>query len=308
MNKVEDIAAAWGADGPICLIAERENAVYRVSINDAPVALRLHRKGYQEKASILSELIWTNRLADAEFSCPRPVSMPDGSLLLEIDGGRYASVISWVDGMPIGRAEEAFDGTITEHCDLYRGVGLLLAELHNVTDSIKTNDITRPSWNLSGLLGKSPFWGRFWENPSLSASEKKFMIYARDAAYAHLEGMKDADFGLIHADALQENIFSTPSGLTLIDFDDSGFGYRGYDLGALMSQHYTLRYLDDLIEAVRDGYGVLRPAPSLEDIHFFLMLRGFASSGWVIPREPKKSTTQRRYAERALHLSYQWLN
>jgi Ser/Thr protein kinase RdoA (MazF antagonist) len=307
MINLHEIAAKWGAIGPVELIADRENAVYRIMQTDAPAVLRLHRAGYQNETSILSEVQWTKRLVEAGFPCPKPIAKTDGTFLTPLADGRFASVISWVEGAQIGAADEPFEGSITQHCDLYHNLGRLLAQLHNTSDGINTDDITRPTWDLSGLLGKVPFWGRFWENPALSANEKNFMIYARDTAYAHLRDMKNADFGLIHADALQENVFINEAGLTLIDFDDAGFGYRGYDLGVPMSQHYTLRYLDDLIVAIQTGYGTLRKAPSIEDIKFFLMLRCFASSGWVISRQAKKSPMQRRYAERALHLAHQWL-
>ena len=307
MKNLNDIAAKWGAGGPVELIAERENAVYRIMRDGAPAALRLHRAGYQSEASILSELSWTARLADAGFACPKPIPSQNGTFITPLPDGRFASVISWVTGTPIGAADMPFDGSATAHCDLYHGLGQLLAQLHNTRDSINTTDIARPAWDLQGLLGKSPFWGRFWENTTLSAGEKKFIIYARDAAHDYLKAMKSADFGLIHADAVQENIFTNEAGLTLIDFDDAGYGYRGYDLGVAVSQHYTLRYLDDLLAAIQSGYGTLRKAPSVEDIKFFLMLRGFASSGWVIQRQPKKSPAHRRFAERALHLAHQWL-
>jgi Ser/Thr protein kinase RdoA (MazF antagonist) len=203
--------------------------------------------------------------------------------------------------------DSAGDTDVTSHCALYHQLGRLLAQLHNTSDGIKTDDLTRAAWDLPGLLGKSPFWGRFWDNPSLSAGEKKFMLYTQQTAHAHLKAMKGADFGLIHADALQENVFHTKIGLTLIDFDDAGFGYRGYDLGVCVSQHYAARHLNDLIAAVAEGYGALRNAPTTDEIKFFLMLRGLASCGWVIARQPKKSPVQRRYAERALHLAHQWL-
>ena len=70
MNAPTEIAAKWGAEGPVELITERENAVYRIMRDGAPAALRLHRAGYQNEASILSELSWTTRLADAGFACP----------------------------------------------------------------------------------------------------------------------------------------------------------------------------------------------------------------------------------------------
>jgi Ser/Thr protein kinase RdoA (MazF antagonist) len=247
------------------------------------------------------------RLAEANFVCPKPLAQMDGSLLAQLADGRFVSVITWVEGAPIGAMDSPIDADVTAHCDLYHQLGRLLAELHDTSDRIKTDDLTRTAWDVPGLLGKSPFWGRFWDNPSLSASEKKFIVYARQTAHAHLSAMKGANFGLIHADALQENVFQTEAGLTLIDFDDAGFGYRAYDLGVCLSQHYATRHLNDLIAAVAAGYGTLRQAPSIEDIKFFLMLRGLASCGWVIARQPKKSPVQRRYAERALHLAHQWL-
>ena len=52
------IAAKWGANGQVQLIAERENAVYKILRDGTPMAMRLHRAGYQSETSILSELRW----------------------------------------------------------------------------------------------------------------------------------------------------------------------------------------------------------------------------------------------------------
>ena len=49
MNELSEIAAKWGANGQIELIAERENAVYKILRDGTPMALRLHRAGYQVK-------------------------------------------------------------------------------------------------------------------------------------------------------------------------------------------------------------------------------------------------------------------
>ena len=205
-------AAKWGANGQIQLIAERENAVYKILRDGAPMAMRLHRAGYQSETSILSELRWMLRLVEANFACPKPLAQMDGSLLAQLADGRFVSVITWVEGAPIGAMDNPIDADVTAHCDLYHQLGRLLAELHDTSDRIKTDDLTRAAWDLPGLLGKSPFWGRFWDNPSLSASEKTFMVYARQTAHAHLSAMKSANFGLIHADALQENVFQTEAG------------------------------------------------------------------------------------------------
>lgn len=305
LQLAQTAADAWGGQVEH-LIAQRENAVYRVLIDGKPFALRLHRAGYQTADAIKAELTWTTRLAHAGFACPQAVPAKDGAMLVQVDK-LQASVISWVDGAPIGASDDPFEGSVQAHCDLYARVGALLGQLHNTTDKIKTDDLTRPAWDINGLLGKNPFWGKFWENPSLAPGEKKFLTYTRDAAKEYLHGMKKPDYGLIHADALQENVFQTDAGLVLLDFDDSGFGFRGFDLGVAVSQHYQRRYLGDLIAAIRDGYATQRPAASAEDIAFFQMLRGFASCGWVIPRHPKKSEVQRRFAERAIHLAHVWM-
>ena len=68
------IAAKWGANGQIQLIAERENAVYKILRDGTPMAMRLHRAGYQSETSILSELRWMLRLAEANFACPKPLA------------------------------------------------------------------------------------------------------------------------------------------------------------------------------------------------------------------------------------------
>ena len=71
MSDLPEIAAQWGANGPVRLIAERENAVYKILRDGTPMALRLHRAGYQSEAAILSELRWMQRLEEAGFACPK---------------------------------------------------------------------------------------------------------------------------------------------------------------------------------------------------------------------------------------------
>ena len=129
MNALTEIAANWGAEGPVELISERENTVYRIMCSGTPAALRLHRAGYQKKAAILSELSWTTRLADAGFACPKPIAQQDGTFIAQLADCRFASVISWVEGAPIGEPDVPFDGTVKAHCDLYHNLGHLISNM-----------------------------------------------------------------------------------------------------------------------------------------------------------------------------------
>ncbi|MEM1235548.1 MAG: phosphotransferase [Pseudomonadota bacterium] len=308
MSDIAEIAVLWGeVEEAPQLIAERENRVYSARIGGKRLALRVHRAGYQSRMAIESELRWTARLAEVGFPCPRPIVSSDGTFLRAIHGGRYASAVSWFDGGAIGSSGTVLDGTDAELTALYAGVGALIAAFHDATDAADTQDIMRPAWDADALLGEEPLWGRFWENPTLSAEEAELLLRVKARAYEALVALDGADAGLIHADCLQENILATPSGLALIDFDDSGFGYRPYDLGAAMVQHYTHPRRNLLEEAILQGYGTLRSAPAIEGLHFFSMLRALSSCGWVITRGAGDPAYQRSHAERALDYARNWV-
>lgn len=308
MSDVTKIAELWGrVDQAPELIAERENRVYSTRIEGQKLALRLHRAGYQSRMAIESELRWTARLADVGFPCPRPVMSNDRTLLRSVHGGQYASAVTWIEGRAIGESGLALAGTDDEIAALYSSVGALIAAFHDATDAVLTDDIQRPAWDADALLGEEPLWGRFWENPTLSETESDLLLRAKARAYDQLVELDGADAGLIHADCLQENVMATPSGLALIDFDDAGFGYRGYDLGTAMVQHYAHPNKTVIEDALLQGYGTLRMAPSVGRLRFFTMLRALASCGWVISRGEGNAGYQRSQADRALHCAREWL-
>ncbi len=41
-------------------------------------------------------------------------------------------------------------------------------------------DFTRPAWDIDGLTGDAPFWGRFWEHPALSPDQAATLRKGRD--------------------------------------------------------------------------------------------------------------------------------
>lgn len=296
-------AHAWGGLEAIpCLINNRENAVFDIRLKDGSRgALRLHRMGYQPTAAIEAELQWTERLHGMRFQCPTPIHTQSGQLCHELPDGQIASVVSWINAQSIGENGVTFTGTAEEHCDLYYSVGRLIARLHMKTRSIDTTGLQRPSWESDALLGENPHWGRFWENPSLAPEEKALLVVARENAAQHLTQLSPP-VGLIHADLLQENILQNADGLWLIDFDDGGYGYQGYDLGTALIQHAGLPYLDALSAATITGYeSICGPQSSLiETLPLFMMLRSMASCGWIISRAKPSDPRQRLYAERAL--------
>lgn len=146
---------AWGAQH-VRMIKDRENAVHEVRIKGRPAALRLHRPGYQSKAAIRSELDWMGALAERGMRVPSPIPTMDGDLVFSMGSNQCATMVSWVEGAPIGESGVPLDGSPEDQAALYRKVGAELARLHNLTADITLPDgFTRHRWTSRDCSGTS---------------------------------------------------------------------------------------------------------------------------------------------------------
>lgn len=309
ISEAEEAARAFGGSDPR-LIKERENAVYELRVPPGRAALRLHRSGYQSEAAIRSELWWCQALAEKGLPVPRPLTTLQGNLLARLESGRLASAVGWVEGEPMGAGDVPLSGTQRDQTDLHRSLGRLLARVHATTDALQLpEDFARPRWDIPGLLGEAPFWGRFWDHPALTADEVEVMRQARAFLQARLEAHLSAggDFGLIHADVLRENVFVGRGAVTLIDFDDSGFGFRLYDLGTVLFQNLSEPYLTEIAAALSEGYGETR-SHDAQMIPVFALMRCCASVGWAMPRFAPDHPLHRIRIERATGLARRLLD
>ncbi len=301
LAEAERAATHWGG-GAARLIRNRENAVFEIALPMGRAALRLHRTGYQTEAAIRSELWWMGALAGAGLPVPRPLSGRSGDVVVRLASGRLASAIAWVDGDAMGDAGVPLAGSAAEQAAVHYSLGRLIAGVHRATDSMTLPGwFERPRWDRDGLLGEAPFWGRFWDHPALRADERALLCHARDHAAAWLGAFGGPDTGLIHADVLRENVLVGADGLTLIDFDDCGSGYRLYDLGTALSQNLAEPALPQIAAALLEGYSAIRPlSPEASDaVPLFTLLRCCASVGWTMPRLHAGDPRHRVYIERA---------
>lgn len=301
MTPATEAAALWGATltRPLRL---RENEVYEVQTPIGRAALRLHRVGYQTAEAIRSELWWCNALRDAGLPVPGPVPLPDGALLARLPAGRLASVVTWIEGEPLGEAGVPLPGSARDQAELHHALGRLLAQVHRATDALILPDFfDRPSWGHDGLVGDAPLWGRFWDHPALTAADCGTLIAARGFLSGRLQASA-SPMGLIHADVLRENVFVQSRALTLIDFDDSGFGYRWFDLGTVLSQCLAEPAYTDIRAALIEGYASVMPVVAAEVDHFTLA-RTLASVGWAATRLPPDSPINKSHIARAVNLA-----
>ncbi len=266
------------------LINARENAVYEMSLPDGTrAALRLHRMGYQSDAAIRSELWWTAALAAQGVPVPEPLASANGDQLVRLGSGRMASAVRWLPGEPLGISLQPFGLPTDRLVRLHHALGQMLARLHDATDALVLPDVfIRPRWDIPGLVGEAPFWGRFWDHPAADAAQRQTLMAAREFLTAWLSRQTDT-LGPIHADVLRENVLVDGDRLSLIDFDDSGIGFRHHDLGtALIYSVYEPAY-----PAIRDaliaGYAKTRPV-TVDAVEVFALARACASVGWTMSR------------------------
>lgn len=301
LTEVDEAAALWGATvtRPLKL---RENEVHAISLGGQPAALRLHRLGYQTKEAIQSELWWCRALAERGLPVACAIQSSSGDLLETLSSGRFASVVSWVDGQPLGEAGVRLTGSAGEKEARHRALGALVARVHQATDQLTLPDwFARPSWDRDGLTGEAPFWGRFWEHPLLSPDQRDILMKGRKFLRERL-ATTQSPTGLIHADVLRENIFVNNGSLSLIDFDDSGFGFRWYDLGTVLSQDLYEPDYEMLRAALLDGYASVLAVDRAE-VDTFTMARTLASVGWAAPRVPLDHPVHSTHIARAVMMT-----
>jgi len=303
LAQAESALAHWGSLGaPLRLVWQSENVVFETVLRDGTrAALRLHRPGYQGRAAIESELDWCARLAAAGVPVATPVAAVNGRLTAGL-GGRVVSCLRWLDGAPLGQADQPLAGSAV--AARAGELGALIARLHNATDAgACPQPFARKPWDAGALLGERPFWGRFWDNPALHPDERADLLAARDLAGRQLAQARD--FGPIHADVIRGNVMATPDGLALIDFDDCGPGWRLYDLASALIQSWGDPDMGRQAVDLLAGYRSLRALPDDQTalLPLFVALRGFASAGWIVPRVAADDPRLRGYAARAAGLA-----
>jgi Ser/Thr protein kinase RdoA (MazF antagonist) len=305
---IEAALAQWGLTGaPATLAAQRENQVWRVTTPSGALALRLHRPGLRTPSELTSELA----LMAIAPGGPQPVPSRAGQML-ELVGDTAVTVLTWIDGPTMGEPAAMTPASC-------QALGRAIARLHLAADAwTPPPGFTRPAWDADGLIGAAPLWGRFWDNPHLSQSDCALLIRARAKAAHRLSSVQKypgggrrpgaappseagpADYGLIHADAVADNVILRGGDAILIDYDDSGWGWRLFDLATTLNRLDREPVSGPLSDAFLQGYLATRPI-DLSDLPLFRALRAFTYLGWIVPRihEPGGAQRHARFAAEA---------
>lgn len=278
----------------VTLVKYRENYVFRVREPDGSYALRVHRSGYLGDAQILEELQLLQTLAAAGIRVPRVCSTATGELMCRVtdDDGRVYQIdmTEWVpDAAPLGDVGEAFTGIATVDPADFHALGGLIAKLHNTTAALgRSTPTVRPRWDAGGLIGDRAVWGdpRRVFTSAVLGGEIVEQAMAHLADELRVYGITPDRFGPIHADFTPENVLVRGGQMTVIDFDDSGYGYYLFDLATAAFFYLPHPRGKEVVSALLAGYREIRPLTD-EDLALWrpiTLARGLTYLAWAADR------------------------
>lgn len=265
----DGVVGAWGfaADATVTLITVSANATFLVSEHGTPTAVtRVARPGSTSDALALeSELTWVAALAaDGVARVPTGLTTAAGTYVATV---RDAAGTGWAcvsfAYIPGDVLEDVADPV-----PFYAEIGRTTAALHEHAARWRPpSPFRRHSWTVPDMLGESARWGR-WEDAHLAPGETALLDRAQAAALDVLVDAKPGGpgWGLIHADLRPSNVMTDGLTLTVIDFDDCGYGWFGYDFAAALTFVEHVPHAPEMATEWLAGYEQVRPLTA-EDLH-----------------------------------------
>jgi Ser/Thr protein kinase RdoA (MazF antagonist) len=299
-------------DSTLRLLNLSENATY--AVDDAATGkrsiLRVHRKNYHQQHEIESELEWLDALRrDSDVTVPVVLPARDGSRVVTVDhDGAQRHVVHFDMVAGVEPAEESL--TVED----FRTLGRITAALHDHARAwSRPPGFGRFSWDWEHSLGAQPRWGRWQDAIGVGASEAVVLDRARQLLAQRLTeyGTGRDTFGLIHADLRLANLLVDDDTITVIDFDDCGFGWYFYDFGTAVSFFEDDPAVPEWQDAWVAGYRSRRPLPPADEamLSSFVLLRRLLLLAWMGSHSHSKESQAMSitYAEGSCALAERYL-
>jgi Ser/Thr protein kinase RdoA (MazF antagonist) len=273
------------------LVVMNENVTFRVRDrrDGASYVFRLHRPGYHDLAELNAERVWLRALAEGGIAVPSPVPATDGRDYVPVSipatgETRFCGLTRWIEGEIVAEVlKRTHDERVVEQ--YFAQLGSIMASMHNQASGWSAPaTFTRHAFDADGLMGDAPFWGRFWEHDALTDDERRTLLATREQIYGALSryGNDPATFSMIHADLHHNNVLVDGERLTVIDFDDAGFGWHQYDIAVALYHSRATPNFEAVTRAFLDSYRTRRTITdeALALVPMFQLIRGMAIIGW----------------------------
>jgi Ser/Thr protein kinase RdoA (MazF antagonist) len=272
-----------GEDVELTLLNVSENATFlvREPATGARTVLRVHRRGYHGEAQIASELAWLDALRDETgLRTPRVIPAPDGRRIVDLEPGatpRHAVLFEWLPG-----TEPPDHDLVTG----FRTLGAITARMHEHSRNWRRPaGFDRFAWDYDGAFGRVARWGHWQDGIAVGPAERAVLARLDDVLKARLAafGQGTERYGLVHADLRLANLLVHGAQTYVIDFDDCGWGWLLYDLGAALSFIEDDPRVPALVEAWVAGYRTVRPLSAADEaeIPTFVVMRRLLLVAWI---------------------------
>jgi Ser/Thr protein kinase RdoA (MazF antagonist) len=282
LEHVEKCLPSWSIDPstPIELLNISENTTF--GVGDEHI-LRIHRAGYSSVDEIHSELAWLSAVRnEAGISTPVVVRSAKDQQIVRthidsLDSDRYAVMFRRLPG------KEPTNQSLT---DLFEPLGAITARLHQHSQQwVKPRRFVRRVWDIDHSIGEQGHWGHWRNGLGVGVAEREILgrLADRISTRLHAYGSGPSRFGLIHADLRLANLLIDTTGeISVIDFDDSGFSWFAYDLGASLSFIEDHPQRAEFIDQWCLGYQSVAPLDSetIDELMTFVMLRRLVLTAW----------------------------
>lgn len=287
-----------------------ENATFKiVDTKNKKYLLKLHREMYHSKKSLLEEHKWLLSLSNSTtFTVPKLVMTRENHSVAEISNSIapnfiHGDVFEWLEGRFISKSIRAHH---------VRKLGALMGQLQKKGKKHKIQH--RHYWDTEGLVGTQATLGNAGALYDIPKADQKKISHLREVIYKKLYNFEKANpdkMGLIHADLHFGNFLIQKENVGVIDFDDCGTGFYGYDLIVpLFAFEYLIQAeknncLPALKEALFEGYSEYMPLDQkdLEMIPYFLSARKLVMLAWLQSRSsnPRLKAMLSKAAKRTIN-------
>jgi Ser/Thr protein kinase RdoA (MazF antagonist) len=271
----------FGIQAGFELLCISENATYLVTDPEtgARGVLRLNRPGYHSRQAIESELAWTAALRrDGVVRTPAALPTRKGTRVAVLEGatGRHAVMFTFAEGT------EPAPGTLGAGMP---AIGEIAARLHAHSRRwVRPEGFRRFSWDLPAAFGDAGGPGRWgdWRAAEPDASAILEEAQAKVIETLTRYGQAPNCFGLIHGDLRAANLLVDGEIVTVIDFDDCGLSWYGYDVAAAVSFLEHRPELAELTAGFLNGYRRVATfgRAELEVLPALIMLRRLQLLAW----------------------------
>ncbi|OBG48635.1 aminoglycoside phosphotransferase [Mycolicibacterium fortuitum] len=279
-----------GTDATLRLLNLSENATYLVEDGSTRSILRVHRQDYHRPHEIESELDWLQALqTDSDVTVPSVLPARDGRRLVTVQGEETGGIARHVVHFGMVAGAEPDEGSLT--LDDFHTLGRITAALHDHSQRWeRPPGFGRFSWDWEHSLGAKPRWGRWHDAEGVGPAEQQVLERAQALLHDRLQayGTGSDVYGLIHADLRLANLLVDPDpagtpNITVIDFDDCGFGWHFYDFGTAVSFIEHDPALPEWQDAWVNGYRTRRDLPASDEdmLASFVLLRRLLLLAWM---------------------------